>query len=169
MFYQRGVSSFKFGVPCFVVKKLKAIVRFWRRNIRKLSHVIKGRSDFYSSLTFLSEIWRELLINNSMNRWILSSPRNVGTHLNWCEVVMDVCTSEATVVAKWWKSEMNHKISVYYNVDWRVVIHPFLALIVQCRYGLFAPKFCTNTILNSWVTTCQGIVQYANRSQETLC
>ena len=66
-------------------------------------------------------------------------------------------TSEATVVAKWWKSEMNHKISVYYNVDWRVVIHPFLALIVKCRYGLFAPKFCTNTILNSWVTTCQGI------------
>lgn len=99
MFYQRGVSSFKFGVSCFVDKKLKAIVHFWRRNIRKLSHVIKGRSDFYSSLTFLSEIWRGLLVNNSMNRWILSSPRNVGTHLNWREVVNWMCvSSEATVV-----------------------------------------------------------------------
>ena len=26
-----------------------------------------------------------------------------------------------------------------------------------------APKFCTDTILHFWVTTCQGIVQYANR------
>ena len=34
--------------------------------------------------------------------------------------------------------EMNHKICVDY-VDWRVVIHLLLALIVQCRYGFFAP------------------------------
>ena len=130
MFYQRGVASFKFGVPCFVVKKLKAkflelklLFFFGEGTKRKLSHVIKGRSDFYSGLTFLSEIW-------GMKIWILSSPWN--------------------------------------NVYWRFVIHLFLALIVQCRYGLFAPKFCTNTILNFWVTTCQGIVQYANRSQGTL-
>ena len=33
-------------------------------------------------------------------------------------------------------------------------------------YGVgmfFAPKFCTDTMLHFWVTTCQGIVQYANR------
>lgn len=63
MFYQRGVASFKFGVPCFVVKKLKAkflelklLFFFGEGTKRKLSHVIKGRSDFYSGLTFLSEI-----------------------------------------------------------------------------------------------------------------
>ena len=33
--------------------------------------------------------------------------------------------------------EMNHKISVY-NVDWRVVIHLLLALIVHCRYVFFS-------------------------------
>ena len=59
--------------------------------------------------------------------------------------------------------EMNHKISVCY-VDWGVIIHLLLALIVQCRFFfLFAPKFCTDTMLYPWVTTCQGIVQYANR------
>ena len=58
--------------------------------------------------------------------------------------------------------EMNHKISVYY-VKWGVVIHLVLALIVQLRYVFFAPKFCTDTILHFWVTTCQGIVQYAYR------
>ena len=56
---------FKFGVPCFVVKNLKAkflgigaIVRFWAINKRKLSHII-GRSDLYSGLIFKSEIRRE--------------------------------------------------------------------------------------------------------------
>ena len=29
--------------------------------------------------------------------------------------------------------DINNKISVYY-VEWRVVIHLLLALIVQCRY-----------------------------------
>ena len=61
--------------------------------------------------------------------------------------------------------EMNRKISVYY-VDQRIVIHLLLALIVQCRYGFFAPKFYTDIILHFWVTTCQGIVQYANRFTE---
>ena len=27
----------------------------------------------------------------------------------------------------------------------------------------FAPKFCTDTMLHFWLTTCQGIVQYTNR------
>ena len=58
--------------------------------------------------------------------------------------------------------EMNHKISVYY-VEWGVVIHLVLAFIVLCRYVVFAPKFCTDTILRFWMTTCQGIVQYAYR------
>ena len=60
---------------------------------------------------------------------------------------------------------MNHKISVDY-VEWRVAIHPLLALIVQCRYGFFALKFFTDTILHSWMTMCQGIVQYTNRCME---
>ena len=58
--------------------------------------------------------------------------------------------------------EVTPKDSLYY-VDWRVVIHLLLALIVQCGYVSFALKFCTDTILHFWVTTCQGIVQYANR------
>ena len=58
--------------------------------------------------------------------------------------------------------EMNHKISVYY-VEWRVVIHLVLAFVILCRYVFFALKFCTDTILHFWMTTCQGIVQYANR------
>ena len=61
--------------------------------------------------------------------------------------------------------ETNHKISDYY-VDKRIVIHLLLALIVQCRYGFFAPKFYTDIILHFWVTTCQGIVQYANTYTE---
>ena len=33
----------------------------------------------------------------------------------------------------------------------------------MCRYFFLAPKFYTYTILHFWVTTCQGMVQYANR------
>ena len=29
----------KFGIPYFVVKKLLAIVRFWRKSKKKLSHM----------------------------------------------------------------------------------------------------------------------------------
>ena len=35
--------------------------------------------------------------------------------------------------------QMNHKISIYY-VEWKVVIHLLLALIVQCWYVLFCSK-----------------------------
>ena len=44
-------------------------------------------------------------------------------------------------------------------------MHLFSALIVQYRYVFFffAPKFYTETILHFWVTTCQGLVQGANR------
>ena len=35
--------------------------------------------------------------------------------------------------------QMNHKISIYY-VEWRVVIHLLLALIVQCWYVFFCSK-----------------------------
>ena len=30
----------------------------------------------------------EMNLNNNMNLWLLHDPRNVGTHLNWREVVM---------------------------------------------------------------------------------
>ena len=49
--------------------------------------------------------------------------------------------------------EMSHKIFVYY-VDWRVVIHLLLALIVHLGMVFFAPRFCTDTILHFWVSTC---------------
>ena len=49
---------------------------------------------------------------------------------------------------------MNHRFSVY-HLEWRVVIHLLLALIIPCiGMFFFAPKFCTDTILHFWVTTC---------------
>ena len=61
--------------------------------------------------------------------------------------------------------EMNHRFSVYY-LEWRVVIHLLLALIIQC-IGMFF-FFCSK-VLHRYNITLLGdhmsrlIVQYVNR------
>lgn len=42
-----------------------------------------------------------------------------------------------------------------------------LWILLSFTIFFFAPKFYTDTILNIWVTTCRGIVQYANRYTKT--
>ena len=60
--------------------------------------------------------------------------------------------------------EMSHKISVNY-VDKRIAIHLLLALIVHCTYVFCSfLKFAQIQFLPFWVTTCEGMVQCANRS-----